>query len=546
MGKKKFIDKKKSATFHLLARDTSDSTAFFSGGQVNDRVFVRVDTNNFQCPGFSDDDDNFGHSDIDEESDSIFADAVGDHEDDEGCASSLQPPLAAGTSMSSSSKKGELLDHVRREILELGLPDDGYNYLIHMREIKNTGGGSSYLENPKAKLDNMTLDVKAYDASRLQINSEVIDDADKDMMYAVASGTRSVKVQRVVDPDVLRLLDDSDLSRFGSEDEDFEEDFVVKANLPEEEEEQVKHVEEEGEEEVKAGAEEEDVLVADGGLDLQEQEVDGTVTVGGYVNDNFISDEKPRVRRFLDEQFDLLTLREYDNDSDDDDVHYGDAEREVLNSKLHDALKEFALDELEVEGKYKVPGDKKYDHQEKNGGTVVDDPEVIRRCVEYAEKYLNESQDDEEVFVEESSDESEGWDCETIVSTYSNLDNHPGRILAPENLNKKLPRKFPGDSSIKSNVIALRGKDKLPVDYLPNKAKALKVKLPASLIDDKPKRRSRSEESKTEKKERKAAVKEEKRESRRAKKELKGLYKCEGQKAQKVAAISGPSSIHIM
>lgn len=128
------------------------------------------------------------------------------------------------------------------------------------------------------------------------------------MMYAVASSTRSVKVQKVVDPDVLRLLDDSDLSRFGSDDEDFEEDFVVKANLPEEEEDQVKHAEEESEEEVKAGAEEDDVLVADGGLDLQEREVDGTVTVEGNVNDNFISDEKPRVRRFLDEQFDLVCL----------------------------------------------------------------------------------------------------------------------------------------------------------------------------------------------------------------------------------------------
>lgn len=160
MGKKKFIDKKKSATFHLLARDTSDSAAFFSGEQENDRVFVRVDDNNFQCPGFLDDDDgNFGHSDIDEEPNSIFADAVGDHDDDEGSASNLQPPLAC-TSKSSSFKKGVLPDHVRREILELGLPDDGYNYLIHLRKIKNTGGGSSYFENPKAKLDRMTLDVK--------------------------------------------------------------------------------------------------------------------------------------------------------------------------------------------------------------------------------------------------------------------------------------------------------------------------------------------------------------------------------------------------
>lgn len=199
-----------------------------------------------------------------------------------------------------------------------------------------------------------------------------------------------------------------------------------------------------------------------------------------------------------------LALREYDNDSDSDDGPYIDTELELLNSKLHDALKEFALDELELQGKYRVPGDTKHGHQEKTKVTELDDSsEVIRRCVEYAERYLNESQD-EEVFVEESSDESEVWDCETIVSTYSNLDNHPGRIQAPENPKKRLPKIFPGDSVAKNNMIALRGREKLPVDYLPNKRRtAERVKTSVSVSNEKPKRRPHTEESKEEKKERK-------------------------------------------
>lgn len=43
-----------------------------------------------------------------------------------------------------------------------------------------------------------------------------------------------------------------------------------------------------------------------------------------------------------------------------------------------------------------------------------------------------------------------------------------------------------------------------------------------------------------------AAVKEERREARRAKKELKGLYRGEAHRAQRVAAITGPSSIHLL
>ncbi|KAF5748912.1 hypothetical protein HS088_TW04G00873 [Tripterygium wilfordii] len=59
-------------------------------------------------------------------------------------------------------------------------------------------------------------------------------------------------------------------------------------------------------------------------------------------------------------------------------------------------------------------------------------------------------------------------------------------------------------------------------------------------------KRERGEESKDEKKERKAAVKGERREARHMKKEMKGLCRSEAQRAQRVAAISGPSSIHLM
>lgn len=40
------------------------------------------------------------------------------------------------------------------------MPDDGYNYLFHLREIRNAGGGSSFYQNPKARLDQLPRDVK--------------------------------------------------------------------------------------------------------------------------------------------------------------------------------------------------------------------------------------------------------------------------------------------------------------------------------------------------------------------------------------------------
>lgn len=125
MGKKKFFDKKKSATFQLMARDTSDPN--YSAGPSGERVFVRVDNNQYTPAALegSQNDPDFA------DPDSIYADAPDDNDDED-----------QGGGYGATG----LPDHVRREILELGFPDDGYNYLAHVREI--TGG--SYFENPKA------------------------------------------------------------------------------------------------------------------------------------------------------------------------------------------------------------------------------------------------------------------------------------------------------------------------------------------------------------------------------------------------------------
>ncbi|KAJ6794124.1 protein LTV1-like protein [Iris pallida] len=525
MGKKKFIDKRKSATFQLLSRDSSSSS---TAATITDRVFVRVDNNPYSIPAleeFAEDDSEQVDPDEQFGPDSIFADAPGDNEDDDEVG--LRPPPVA---------RGSLPDHVRREILEMGLPDDGYNYLLHLREIRNSGGGSAYYHNSKAKLDKVQLDVKAYDASRLRINADASGESngDSNSIYKVASKAVGVKVQKAVDPDVARLLDDGDLSRFGSDVEDLDEDFVVKANLPDEAEEEQEELEGRGETD----------LCRNGSLKEEDGVVDGDRAAEAGVN------EKPRVRRLLDEQFDLLALREYGSDDDDDDDYTGyvDAEDVPLAAKLNNALKPHAMDQLELEDKYRVPADLVHNHQGSSVDGELDTSDIIRKCVEYAEKYYNESHDDEEVVVvQESTEEFEIWDCETIVSTYSNLENHPGKIQAPENPKRRLPKIFPGESVPKNNIIELRGREKLPMEFLPRNRRAVeKVKAVVSPDIEQQKRKPHGEESKEEKKERKAAVKEERREARRAKKELKGLYKFEAQKAQKVAAVAGPSSMHLM
>ncbi|KAK4351916.1 hypothetical protein RND71_027434 [Anisodus tanguticus] len=512
MGKKKFIDKKKAATFQLFARDSSDPV-YESGSSGADRVFVRVDNNTSYSI------DAFDGPDPDDPN-SIFADAP----EDEAVG-------WAGFDSGNGNQIGVLTDDVRKEILELGFPDDGYNYLEHLREIKNTGGGSAYYENPKAKLNELPHDVKAYDASKVEV-AKVNDDSNEKYVYNVAAKTVGVRVQKAVDPEVAALLDDSDLSRFGSDVEDLEleEDFVIKANLPD-------------------GTVN---LELDKNISLPDKlDTDkvGSNDTAGNVQRNeakFASfEEQSRARRPLDEQFDLLELEEYGSETEDEydvDMIEENECHESLAEKLNHTFKERAIDGLGLDN-----------NGPDNGELLEPEADVINRCREYAEKYENEIPEEEEALFEESSSDSEVWDCETIVSTYSNLDNHPGKIVAPEGRRKNL---LPAISEA-SPIISLRGKEKLPVEYLPSKGKhALKKedkKKQGSEKEEKEnsnteqlKRKQHGQESKEEKKERKAAVKEERREARRMKKETKVLYKCEAHRAQKVAAFTGPSAIHLM
>ncbi|KAL2341540.1 hypothetical protein Fmac_009480 [Flemingia macrophylla] len=508
--KKKFIDKKSSATFQLIARDSSDPSFSHS-----DRVFVRVDNNTLSLPVADD---------------SVYQDAPDDRDQFDGGVDGAPLP-----------------EDVRREILELGFPDDGYNYLNHLREIKNTGAGSSFFHNPKFKLHHLPRDVKAYDASRLQI-SEAGGEPEESSLYRVASKTASVRVQKAVDPEVAALLDDSDLSRLGSDVEDLEEDFVIQANVGEDGEEK---------DHVCSGLNFAEESVVNGNQS-NAQVTHVSVTLNGVANDVPGVDcvgEKPRARRLLDEQFDLLQRQEYgsDDDYDEDGDYYENYQADAdvtLAEKLKLSLNNNVMDDLKLDDdKYKVPADllKKKDvlHEEQEDSAA----DVIRRCKEYAEEYEVEDKDTEVVFVQESSDESEAWDCETIVSTYSNLDNHPGKIEAPGvTRKKKLAETVSVVLSSSSQIISLRGKEKLPVYFLPSgrKPPTEKAKGPSIERTEQFKRKQHGLESKEEKKERKAAVKEERREARRMKKEMKELYKCEAHRAQRAAAVSGPSSIHLM
>ena len=167
------------------------------------------------------------------------------------------------------------------------------------------------------------------------------------------------------------------------------------------------------------------------------------------------------------------------------------------------------MDDFDLDETYRAPADLIQAKERLKSTELIDSAkDVIQRCVEYAEQYENDDQHENVVVVEESSDESEVWDCETIVSTYSNLDNHPGKIEAPGvTRKKKLAEVVSGAMNSTYHMISLKGREKLPVDFLPGSRKPTteKVKGGDSLRTEQLKRKQHGQELKEEKKERKVS-----------------------------------------
>eukprot|EP01113_Clastostelium_recurvatum_P024419 TRINITY_DN2917_c2_g1_i1.p1 TRINITY_DN2917_c2_g1~~TRINITY_DN2917_c2_g1_i1.p1 ORF type:complete len:423 (-),score=155.67 TRINITY_DN2917_c2_g1_i1:89-1357(-) len=119
--------------------------------------------------------------------------------------------------------------------------------------------------------------------------------------------------------------------------------------------------------------------------------------------------------------------------------------------------------------------------------------------------------------VEEEAEEQ--WDCESIVSTYSNLENHPRLIVEAA-----------------THKIQLSRKTGIPLGVLPAKERKPKQEPPPKPAENLGEARNK-EETPEEKKARKKAVKEGRRDQRQNKKALKVAFKTE--EARQVHAMQG-------
>lgn len=150
--------------------------------------------------------------------------------------------------------------------------------------------------------------------------------------------------------------------------------------------------------------------------------------------------------------------------------------------------------------------------------------------------------------------EAEKWDCETVLSLVSNLDNHPGRIRSDAGPLRRRPalRRGAEGGAVKGPIVLSRGG--FPMDAV--KARGGAGGEDARLSDD-ASMDSGEEDSEEEaanlqrtkgedpaaKKARKEAAKEAKRKARAVKRETKAAFKAEKLKVHKRMAAAQPQAV---
>jgi len=527
--KKSFVDKKNAVTYRLFARDTQ-------GGDGGPSIsFARTDRNyNKSGP-------------LDEQ---VFV--PGEDGEEYGA---------------------NVTDAERREMLELGLAQDGYNYLQHLRTIDSgpsgvikdaadAAGGSRAFIATQNTAPNLKTDIVGYDASFAKPRQEVIDedeDAEKpglaQELFERAKSRQLHDVQNVVDPEIGAILDSEDEEEGWNSQGELNDDFVIQAQdvvngpLPD-------SVERVGEEYTLGRAHgdfwtpeakkyrEQLLEQSFGGKSLHDfADEDEWFDTDEDDDDTQKPDNDAPAATLLDEQFEKLAL-EYDDDEigelePDMPEASGAGSLAQYENVLDDFLRDFKgmqyERELEVglnqmrkekrelmrDPKAPVPSSRSATSFGQRSGATSDDTGANIHAEEGDDEYESEK---EVIEVFESDDEREKWDCETIVSTYSNMENHPALIR--EDIE---PRKSRATQIGGVPQILLSRKTGLPLGVLPTRSK--KAQIIGHAVDKTIQERKKNE-SKEEKKARKDAVKAARREARANKKALKVEFNREHARQQ--------------
>ncbi|XP_020389901.2 protein LTV1 homolog isoform X1 [Rhincodon typus] len=397
--------------------------------------------------------------------------------------------------------------------------DDTYDYLQHLKEASPVAELVASSVSQKDCRDTITTgdgdvqeEVQQIPVHSINLPSSVFasEFEEETGLLNKAAPVRGPRLD--LDPDIVAALDDD--FDFDDPDNILDDDFVVKAvGRGSAENAEVDSDEEEWED-----IEDEDFDSA-GALSDDDDDDDGSKIINfeGRVREFPFMEEETRscftaysmtssvMRRneqltLLDDRFEKL-YEEYDDDEIGAlDHHELEGPIQVDSARLDDVISDYHMqkakdcqmpDDLGPRGNVLLKGD--------------------------------EEEENEEIEVLVLEEPTEQWDCESILSTYSNLYNHPKLITDPPKL----------------NPIKVSRKTGIPLDVLPKRSLTAKQleRMEMINISDIPRASTQSRprnESKEDKKVRKQKIKGERKERRQEKKANRNAFKMEKARQEQV------------
>ncbi|KAL5534023.1 hypothetical protein ACEPAG_483 [Sanghuangporus baumii] len=201
----------------------------------------------------------------------------------------------------------------------------------------------------------------------------------------------------------------------------------------------------------------------------------------------------------LDERFDKVE-REYESDEDEETSDDSDEAPELITSREDfNAIMDDFLDNYEILGgkmRPVLPGE-----------TVVEKLGTIRQSLKEigydAHALLREEEDvsDDDAFENIVEEKKEQWDCETILSTYSNLENHPKLIRARD------ATKAPKIQLNRSTGIPKSSEQDKPHEHEQSQTRPARVTTTRKKDESREEKRARKQAAKEERQERRAEKK---------------------------------------
>ncbi|NXT00663.1 LTV1 protein, partial [Jacana jacana] len=391
--------------------------------------------------------------------------------------------------------------------------DDDYDYLQHLKEAS---GPSELVPSVRGQHSRIVVtseghiedEIQRVSAPSIKLPSSVFATEFEEDVGLLNKAAPVSGPLLDFDPDIVAALDDD--FDFDNPENILEDDFVLQANEPRE---GGSDAEDEDEwEDVEEDSDEQDSCSNDSEGPLSDDEVHGRAK-------EFLFMQEETRSRFTEYSMTSSVIRRNE-------------QLTLLDDRFEKFFEQFdedeigALDNVELEGYINTDNARLQEvlndyYKEKAKNCVKLD--TLEPCEELDSPMHEESEEEKEEIVTVVIEESkEKWDCESILSTYSNLYNHPTLIKEPS----------------KPKPIKISQKTGIPLHVLPQKGLTAKQMERMQMVNgsDLPRASTQprsKEESKEDRKARKQAVKEERKERRMEKKANKLAFKLEKTRQEK-------------